>query len=489
MGLRDWLKRRKQSKSNDRLRESLFSPFGYTFQDEDQGFRRIGGRNVDRDLDQLSHEKSLKLAYYQYMTNPTARRIVQLTTDFVIGKGMTVVAENEAVQETIDKFWETNDMDQKIHTRALELALYGEQLWPVWVGKNGLVTLGSIDPLRVSEVIVNQHNVEDIQGVVVHSVEQGAVVPKLMPVISKERSGFSEHFGSFKYEREPEEGDPNGVFFFRVNAVSNATRGTSDLLPILDWLDAADQFLWGLLERAALAGMLLWDVTVEDQNGQKVAEYAAKVKNEGGIKPGTVKIHDQSIKWDLRVPNFGSSEHKEAWELIRQQILAGAGLPEHWIFEGGNVNRASAAEMNEPVLRRLRTRQGFLVDAVTRVIEFNLQTTIEAGRLNVAPDQLGFEIVPDRIGGEDQQQQLDRVKTGTEILMSASGTLIPKEDAAIVFENFLREAGVELPNDEQSAAKVEEDDLEESGPEVDTKLVDGYARVIEMARRRAGGES
>ena len=49
----------------------------------------------------------------------------------------------------------------------------------------------------------------------------------------------------------------------------------------------------------------------------------------------------------------GAAVAAEVKGAIKNMNLAGAGFPEHWFAEGGNVNRASALEMGEPTLKTL----------------------------------------------------------------------------------------------------------------------------------------
>jgi hypothetical protein len=59
--------------------------------------------------------------------------------------------------------------------------------------------------------------------------------------------------------------------------------------------------------------------------------------------------------------------------------LAGAGFPEHWFADGGNVNRATALEMGDPTLRTLLERQGFVSFMIRELIEFVIDQAVAAG--------------------------------------------------------------------------------------------------------------
>jgi hypothetical protein len=68
-------------------------------------------------------------------------------------------------------------------------------------------------------------------------------------------------------------------------------------------------------------------------------------------------------------------------------VAVGAGLPEHYLAEGGNVNRATAAEMGLPTLKRFERRQDYLGFMLRTILDRVLAEAEKAGLLSARVDQ------------------------------------------------------------------------------------------------------
>jgi len=122
-----------------------------------------------RDLHPILQMRMIEIAAWLYDTNPLAKRVLELTRDFVLGDGLHVAAQDRGgdadvgpMQEVLDAFWSDpfNRLDLRLHDHVLELGLFGE--WIPTVGRNpadGSLRLGHIDPALVKEVVFARDNV------------------------------------------------------------------------------------------------------------------------------------------------------------------------------------------------------------------------------------------------------------------------------------------------------------------------------------------
>lgn len=120
-----------------------------------------GTSNKANNLSDLTQQQTLDYAQYFYKSNPIAKRIIDLTAEYVIGDGIKYVAEDNAVQEILDAHWTdpTNNWTINQFSRVRDLGLTGELCIPVYVNEsNGHVTLGNIDTGMIDVVIENPHN-------------------------------------------------------------------------------------------------------------------------------------------------------------------------------------------------------------------------------------------------------------------------------------------------------------------------------------------
>ncbi|MBV9228850.1 MAG: hypothetical protein JOZ18_06025, partial [Chloroflexi bacterium] len=100
-----------------------------TGNEEDLLWRRLSDNWYQKDVIPSTYLEIHNQCYEAYNANPLAFAIIELTTSFVMGEGITVSAANKRVQQVLDAFWHDpeNRMDERIYSLCTELSLYGEQ--------------------------------------------------------------------------------------------------------------------------------------------------------------------------------------------------------------------------------------------------------------------------------------------------------------------------------------------------------------------------
>src|SRR5436853_3372728 len=122
--------------------------------DEDYMWRRLSDTFDQKDVIPSTYLEIHNQCYENYNANPLAFAIVELTTSFVLGEGITVSANNQRVQRVLDDFWHhpENRMDERIYSLCTELSLYGEQFIHFFVNKyDGTVIIRQIDPSLIDQ--------------------------------------------------------------------------------------------------------------------------------------------------------------------------------------------------------------------------------------------------------------------------------------------------------------------------------------------------
>jgi hypothetical protein len=364
-----------------------------------------------RDLPEITADRAREIAYWLWETNPVAKRILELNKDFIVGEGITVHAadpeeeDRKKVQYMIDRFWNDaiNQMDMKVHNKVLELSLYGEQCYPAFVNdKNGHVRLGYIDPSMIGDVVTDPDNAE-IRVAVIMKPKTPGEKPDVYKIINQCEDVNSEHygrmvgiedgekFGELKYKGQ--------CFYFKVNSVSNATRGRSDLLSIADWVDAYDQILFNEVDRAILMKSFIWDVKLTGMSDTEITAYA---KGNPQPKPGAVRYHNDRVEWNAVAPSMHSQDAKTGMDGILSYVATGAGLPKTWLNGMMDVNRATATELSEPAIKRLATRQQFFLYMLRQIMTFVLDQAEIAGVLK--------RPVPVKVSGDGKKNLNDAGK-------------------------------------------------------------------------------
>ncbi len=115
-----------------------------TGDEEDYYWRRLSDNWYQKDVIPSTYLEIHNACYEAYNANPLAFAIIEITTSFVLGKGVTVVAHDPTIQRVLQDFWSDpdNHMDTRVYSLCTELSLYGEQFVRFYVNRmNGNLNL------------------------------------------------------------------------------------------------------------------------------------------------------------------------------------------------------------------------------------------------------------------------------------------------------------------------------------------------------------
>lgn len=352
MSIRDWWVRvtgmaAEPSAEGEPMREA----YGVNVDDDEDQWRRLTG-DADRDLAPMTQAHMQKIAAWLWESNLVANRLIELMVAYLLAEGVRLTCKNEESQKFLDRFWRDpiNNMPLKLPEKVRELALFGEQCYPAFVNEHdGALRLGYLDPSLIGTVVMDPDNPSQPVGIVTVKDRKGNA-RRYKVIVNGPEDIFT-----LRTQRIRETFTDGECFYFRVNNLAAGRRGRSDLLAQADWLDAYDQFLFGELDRAKFMRAFFWDVTLKGANEDQVKKRAREIS---APPPGAVRVHNDAEEWKTEAPTLQAGEASEHARLFRNHILGGGTVPEHWYGGGGDVNRASAAEMGEPTFKVFSMRQG-----------------------------------------------------------------------------------------------------------------------------------
>jgi hypothetical protein len=473
MSKRSRQRQRGKAKAAQPMREALPSAGGIDA-DEDL-YRRLTG-NAQRDLTPVSHDRTLQIAHYLGRTNPLAKWILNTTRDFVCGEGVTVQAKDQAdtrLQQVLDAFWydPINRMPLKWPAKVRELGLFGEQCWPVFVNETtGLVRLAYVDPAMIKSVIHDPDNAEEPIGVLLR--DTAARPGKKLRIIKG--APDEQLFASDAYRLRQEEFVDGDCFYYAINKNSAAeTRGISDLFCLADWLDGYEQLIFNTLDRTGFINAFVWDVTINNADENAIAAW--KRKNPAP-KPGSLFVHNEKVIMQAVTPSLQSADSETHARIFRNHILGSAGFPEHWYGGGGDVNRATATEMDTPTLKGLQFRQLITRHIVLDLLCYQLE---QAGFLGTARiDELVSINMPRMEVRDVHQAALALQQVSAAALIAEGQGWITREQAAQLFAITAQLIGADLPLDEvgqevDQRGQVTPEYAEDEDEEDDEVAVDG----------------
>mgnify|MGYP001492516936 CR=1 FL=1 len=317
---------------------------------EDIGWRRLTG-DAERELLSITQERMIEIAYWLWETNPLGGWLIEIMVAFVLGDGLPYEAKDPEVKKILDDFWNNpvNRMDIHFEKHVRELGIFGELMFPAYTAQQtGRLYLGYIDPANIDQVFTDPENVKMKIGVSIKG-KNGAQGKRYGLILPDE----AEYVLSDAARLLRQNFTDGECFFYAINNVTNSPRGRSDLIRVADWLDAYEQFLFDYAEKWPLLNAFLWDLVVEGGDDAKIEENLKKITK----KSGSVFAHNEKTKLNAVTPDLKAVDAAEGARLLRNHILSAKNMPEHWFGGGGDVNRATAAEMGTPVFKALSMRQ------------------------------------------------------------------------------------------------------------------------------------
>src|SRR5512136_3079291 len=129
---------------------------------DDSTWRSVTVDTYPRDRYPQDRDEVLQDALDAWRDNPLARRVVELTTEFVVGNGLNVTCEHEATHKFMQEWWShpKNKMPQRIYEWCDELSRAGE-LFPILsTGPDGMTYVRAIPASDILEIRTYQEDIE-----------------------------------------------------------------------------------------------------------------------------------------------------------------------------------------------------------------------------------------------------------------------------------------------------------------------------------------
>lgn len=366
----------------ERLAERLFGGYierrvNQAVRDADERWwQQVGLRPEDKPWWQARGE--LQEAIEAWRTNPLARRIVSLTTDYVVGEGIRLycrAAETDsaasiaAAQAFLDRFWQhpQNQMDLRLNGLCDELTRSGELF--LLLSRNpadGMSYLRAIPALEITQVLADPEDVER-ELWYRQAGEAGELTGRLWPSPLAAAAGAEQV-----------------MLHYAINRPVGCTRGEGDLAPILPWLRRYREWLEDRVRVNRFRNAFLWKVTVQGAGESELRRRRAELMRPP--PPGSVIVTNEGERWETVNPQVQAQEAESDGKALRLIVAAGAGVPLHFLAEGESATRATAAEMGDPTFRHYRQRQLAFCHMLEDLSLVVLRRAAEIGRLELPPD-------------------------------------------------------------------------------------------------------
>ncbi|MDD5348447.1 MAG: hypothetical protein PHT59_07530, partial [Candidatus Omnitrophica bacterium] len=407
--------------------------------------------NAERDLLPVTQDRMTEIAYWLVETNPLAGWLVDVTTAFILSEGIPFESKNEDVQKVLNGFWNdpVNRMQLYFPKHVNELQIFGELCFPAFTaGQTGRVRCGYVDPAYIDQVITDPENVRMVIGVLTKSWTGniGGMAyysdPKKYRTILPEGADQVLSPTAQQIREQLTDGD---CFFWSINNVTNSPRGRSSLLSIADWLDVYEQFLFDYGDKWGQFNSFVWDLLV---TGGKAEDINEQLKN-FSKKSGSAFGHNEKVTLQAVTPDLKTNDALEGARLFRNHILGRWGFPEHWYGGGGDVNRATASEMDTPTLKIMSLKQLTVKYIMEDMLGYQVRQARNARYLRVSDEEAVFSTTLPEMGTKD----ISKMSTAAQQMATAVVTAeiqdwVDKDTARKLFASIVSFTGVEMNFDE-----------------------------------------
>ncbi|MEP7358603.1 MAG: hypothetical protein ABI847_15245, partial [Anaerolineales bacterium] len=310
-----------------------------------------GQRARERDRFAFDREEVLRDALEAWRTNPLARRIVSLTTQYVMGEGVRIESKHPATGRFLADWWRhrLNHMAVRAGEWCDELTRSGNLIVLVSTAADGMSYVRALPASQVQEIVTRPNDIEQAQTII-EKLQWGQTEPRAWPAYD-ETADRQNDDGSFA----------TVALHYAVNRPVGATWGESDLAPLLRWLARYSNWLEDRARlnrwRQSFMYVVRGVFTSREDRLARQAELNANPPN-----PGSILVTDaQTEAWGVLHPQLDSFEAGEDGLALKKMLAAGSGNPMHFLAEPESSTRTTAEAAGGPTFRHYEQRQQFFL--------------------------------------------------------------------------------------------------------------------------------
>jgi len=322
----------------DRIRSAIRALFQTTL--IEPAFYEGGVPPERRDRETWDRAELLRQSLEAWRSNPLARRIVELTSQYVVGGGLALVSPDPAAHAFLKEWWRhpLNQAPLRVFEWCDELTRSGELFFLLSSDAAGMTYLRAVPALTVRAIRTAENDLQQETAFELEGGEWGET--RLRPA----------------YDALNDSPDAAVMVHYAANRPVGALRGESDLAPLLRWL--ARYAAW-LEDRARLNRFRTSFVYVIKARFAGEAERRARQQMLAASPPtpGSFLVTDESETWETLSPRLEANDAANDGLALKKMIAAGAGLPLHFLAEPESSTRTTAESAGGPTFRHFEQRQ------------------------------------------------------------------------------------------------------------------------------------
>lgn len=330
--------------------------------------------------------------FFAYHHDPLGKATANIMVDFTVGKGYQVQCSNGAAQAIWEAFEEANDFQNKVRKFALELSIYGEDMWWWLPNKELYIDFGNnatgsafnpktmkpgdkvpvgllprvrlVDPSNFVEIITHPEDIDRRIAYVWCTPTQYQTYTATDP-----KTGQLVNTSKFIYQQIP----ADMIDHIATNCVSNEKRGRGDCFAGLPYFKRLrDSVNYALINQQKNAAWCM-DTTIEGDQAD-IDAYMDSQKSLGSIPPAASEfVHTKAIerKYNANEGSDAGRSMEAVFQIGISMAATSVGIPISYFnthLSTGST-RASAIVATEPVAKKFEMRQNIIKAFIQRAGE------------------------------------------------------------------------------------------------------------------------
>jgi hypothetical protein len=296
-------------------------------------------------------ETQLRQALDAWRVNPLARRVVGLTSQYVVGGGVAFSCDHNASAAFLKSFWEhpLNRLAVRIYEWCDELTRSGNLFLLLTTDPAGMSYVRAVPASQVKEIVSRPNDIDQ------------EVRYEMQPDWSESTDTASWQTYNPRADQRDAAGNFKPVMLhYAINRPAGAQWGESDLAPILRWLS---RYAAWLEDRARLNHFRTACLYIVRARFTSEAERRSRQSalNAAPPSPGSILVTDENENWDALHPRLESDDSGQDGLAMKKMIAAGSGIPLHFLAEPEGSTRTTAEAAGGPTYRHFEQRQRFFL--------------------------------------------------------------------------------------------------------------------------------
>jgi hypothetical protein len=322
--------------------------------------------NYPRDRYDYDRGEVLRDALEAWRVNPLARRIVGLTTQYVVGGGIGIESKHEATHEFLQEFWNhrLNKMAIRVYELCDEITRSGDLFVVLSTDAAGMSYVRAIPASQIQEIETASNDLEQ-EAVIWEKPDLSDHNPSTDGLTRGRRWEVYDE----KDDMRSEDGGFRAVMLhYSINRPVGALWGESDLAPVLRWLSRYANWLEDRARLNRYRNTFLFWVRARFQTAAERQARQAEL-NLNPPSPGSILVTDLEEEWNVLNSKLDSYEAGEDGLAIKKMIASGSGTPMHFLAEPESATRTTAEAAGGPTFRHYEQRQEFFLDLLEDILK------------------------------------------------------------------------------------------------------------------------